>query len=147
MKLLQILSLSALLFVGVGINESNAQCKSYAKRSCRPLLTPYLHNGQVNNAVLVPGDKAELLLTFFSGQEYRMIVCGMPVLGEVTYKVMDSDRNVIFESAKNKDKKYFDFKVASTQQLIVEINVPESKSISDIVPEGCVSVLIGFKKN
>lgn len=145
MKLIQILSLATLLFVGV--NESNAQCKSYAKRSCRPLLTPYLHNGQVNNAVLVPGDKAELLLTFFSGQEYRMVVCAMPVLGAVTYKVMDSDRNVIFESAKNKDKKFFDFKVASTQQLIVEILVPESKSISDIVPEGCVSVLIGFKKN
>ena len=145
MKLIHILSLSAVMLLA-GINESAAQCKSYAKRNCRPQLKPYLHNGQLNNAVLIPGDKAELLLTFFSGQEYRLMVCAMPVLGNVTFRILDSDRNVIYESKKSPDKKYFDFKVASTQQLIVEINVPESYKPSEIVPEGCVSVLIGFKK-
>lgn len=145
MKFIQLFSIAALLLFSAG--NADAQCKSYAKRNCRPQLTPYLHNGQVNNAVLVPGDKAELLLTFFSGQEYRLLVCAMPVLGEVTYKIMDSDRNAIFDSTKDKDKKYFDFKVASTQQLIVEINVPEGNKYSDIVPEGCVTVLVGFMKH
>ncbi|MFZ5552680.1 MAG: hypothetical protein ACOZCO_06165 [Bacteroidota bacterium] len=128
------------------MNDADAQCKSYAKRQCRPVLSPYVHDGKVNNAVLVPGDKAELLLTFFSGINYRLMVCAMPVLGEVSYKILDSDRNVIFESKKNPDKKYFDFKVGSTQQLIVEIVVPESKKGADIVPEGCVAVLIGTKQ-
>jgi hypothetical protein len=145
MKLLNILTLAFVLLLSTA-SDSSAQCKSYAKRNCRPLLSPYLHNGQLNNAVLVPGDKAELLLTFFSGQEYRMMVCAMPVLGAVSFRVLDSDRNVIYESKKNPDKKYFDFKVASTQQLIVEINVPESYKPTEIVPEGCVAVLIGFKK-
>ncbi|HCA83499.1 MAG TPA: hypothetical protein DEP18_06900, partial [Flavobacteriales bacterium] len=122
--------------------EADAQCKSYVKRNCRPGLTPYLHNGQVNNAILVPGDKAELLLTFFAGQEYRLMICSMPVLGAVSFRVLDSDRNPIYESKKNPSQNYFDFKVASTQQLIVEINVPEAKPNNDIVPEGCVSVLI-----
>lgn len=145
MKLRHILALTALLFFGLS-NEADAQCKSYAKRQCRPALAPYVHNGQVNNAVLVPGDKAELLLTFFAGQEYRLMVCGMPVLGAVSFRILDSDRNMIYESKKNPSQNYFDFKVASTQQLIVEINVPEAKSPNGIVPEGCVSVLIGFKK-
>lgn len=135
------------LFFMPAMNEVNAQCKSYAKRQCRPVLSPYVHDGKVNNAVLVPGDKAELLLTFYSGINYRMMVCAMPVLGEVSYKILDSDRNVIFESKKNPDKKYFDFKVGSTQQLIVEIIIPEAKSKQDIVPEGCVAVLIGTKKD
>lgn len=138
-------ALLALFFV-FGQAEANAQCKSYAKRSCRPMLTPFIHNGMVNNAVLVPGDKAEMLLTFFSGQEYRLMVCAMPVLGNVSFRILDSDRNPIYESKKDPSKNYFDFKVASTQQLIVEITVPENKTAVDIVPEGCVTILVGFKK-
>lgn len=145
MKLRNILFYAAVMLLAVA-GDANAQCKSYAKRQCRPALAPYLHNGQVNNAVLVPGDKAELLLTFFAGQEYRLMVCGMPVLGKVSFRILDSDRNMIYESKKNPNQNYFDFKVASTQQLIVEINVPDDKSPNGIVPEGCVSVLIGFKK-
>lgn len=145
MKFRHILFLALVAFLGMA-QEADAQCKSYVKRNCRPGLTPYLHNGQVNNAILVPGDKAELLLTFFAGQEYRLMICSMPVLGAVSFRVLDSDRNPIYESKKNPSQNYFDFKVASTQQLIVEINVPEAKTNNDIVPEGCVSVLIGFIK-
>ncbi|MFN3341138.1 MAG: hypothetical protein ACK40M_00475 [Flavobacteriales bacterium] len=145
MKFRHILFLALFAFLGM-TQEADAQCKSYVKRNCRPELTPYLHNGQVNNAILVPGDKAELLLTFFAGQEYRLMICSMPVLGAVSFRVLDSDRNPIYESKKNPSQNYFDFKVASTQQLIVEINVPEAKNNNDIVPEGCVSILIGFIK-
>ncbi|MBX7094765.1 MAG: hypothetical protein K1X56_08595 [Flavobacteriales bacterium] len=145
MKFIYSLTFATLMLIGFG-TEASAQCKSYAKRQCKPALAPFLHNGQLNNAVLVPGDKAELLLTFFSGQEYRLMICAMPVLGKVTFRVLDSDRNQIFSSEKTPDKNYFDFKVASTQQLIVEINVPEAKATNDIVPEGCVTVMIGFKK-
>jgi hypothetical protein len=125
--------------------ETAAQCKSYTKKVCLPELKPYKHNGKLNNTILSPGDKAEMSLTFFSGQNYRLFVCSQDIIGTATYKVMDADRNVIFESAKNPDKKYFEFKVASTQQLIVEITIPNKKSLTGIIPEGCVSILVGYK--
>jgi hypothetical protein len=129
-----------LLFPLVG----SSQCRSYTKKKCRPALAPYQHNGQLNNAVLVPGDKAEIMLTFYSGQEYRVSVCYMPILGDVAFKVKDTDKNLIFDSTKNEND-YFDFKVAATQQLVVEIKVPDSEKANEIVPQGCVSVLVGFK--
>lgn len=123
----------------------NAQCRSYTKKKCRPLLTPYIHNGQMNSAVLFPGDKADIMLTFYSGQKYRLLVCAEEQLGEVTYRVMDIDRNEIYNS-KDKGKEEFDFKVASTQQLIVEVNVPESTTTHDMDYQGCVSILVGFSE-
>jgi hypothetical protein len=74
------------------------------------------------------------------------MVCAMPVLGKVSFRILDSDRNPIYDSKKDASKNYFDFIVASTQQLIVEISVPENKTAVDIVPEGCVTILVGFKK-
>lgn len=143
MRFSSILTISTVAFLLFPLMGSS-QCRGYTKRNCRPALSPYQHNGQLNNAVLVPGDKAEIMLTFYSGQEYRVSVCSMPVLGDVTYKVMDTDKNVIFESDKS-DQPAFDFKVSSTQQLVVEIKVPESEKANEIVPQGCVSVLVGFK--
>src|SRR5687767_13442309 len=98
------------LFLLFGFMQfADAQCKSFVKKKCKPALAPFVHNGQMNNTMLRPGDKAELLLTFSSGQEYRVVVCGMENLGELTFKVMDSDRNVIFTNDKDKKKTSFDF--------------------------------------
>lgn len=123
----------------------SAQCRSFTKKKCRPQLTPYVHNGQMNSAVLFPGDKADIMLTFYSGQKYRLLVCAQEQLGDVTYRVMDVDRNEVYNS-KDKDQSEFDFKVASTQQLIVEVNVPESETTHDMDYQGCVSILVGFSE-
>ncbi len=144
MRTLRIFSL-ALVMIVAATSNLNSQCKSYIKRSCIPKLTPYVHSGQLNKTVLFPGDKAEIMLTFYSGMDYRIIVCSEVILGKVTYKVMDMDRNLIFDSAKEKDKGSFDFKVASTQQLMVEITVPQPVVQPEILPQGCVAVVVGYK--
>jgi hypothetical protein len=144
MRTLKIFSLALVMVVATAANL-NSQCKSYIKRSCVPKLTPYVHSGQLNKTVLFPGDKAEIMLTFYSGMDYRIIVCSEVILGKVTYKVMDMDRNLIFDSAKEKDKGSFDFKVASTQQLMVEITVPQPIVQPEILPQGCVAVVVGYK--
>ncbi len=124
---------------------ADAQCRGFTKKKCRPQIEPYVHNGQLNNAVLFPGDKADIMLTFYSGQNYRLLVCAQEQLGDVTYTVSDIDKNVIFDSS-DKENNIFDFKVASTQQLIVSVHVPESESTHDLDFQGCVSVLVGFKE-
>jgi hypothetical protein len=126
---------------------SSAQCRSFTKKKCLPELEGYAQNDNFNSAVLIPGDEAELLLTFYAGKEYRLLVCAHPVLGKVEFEVLDTDDEVIYNSDDEvEDEHIFDFKVASTQQLIVRIRVPESESPSTLIHEGCVSVMIGSKE-
>ena len=136
---------SFILFISLLVPSlSHAQsCRSFTKKTCRPALENYIHNGQMNTAVLFPGDKADMMLTFYSGQKYRLLVCTQEQLGDVTFRVLDIDRNEVYNS-KKKDSNTFDFKVASTQQLIVEVTVPESKSTHDMDFQGCISILVGF---
>lgn len=128
---------------------SSAQCRSFTKKKCLPELEGYVQNDNFNSAVLIPGDEAELLLTFYAGKEYRLLVCGHPVLGDLEFEVLDTDDEVIYTNVDEVDKaeSKFDFKVATTQQLIVRIRVPETESTSTLIHEGCVSVMIGSKEN
>jgi hypothetical protein len=138
-KIALILSLAALLpFV------SNAQCRAFTKNQCLPELQGYVQNENYNSAMLVPGDEAELLLTFYGGKEYRLVLCAHPILGLVEYEVKDTNGELIY-SGNSDDKQIFDFKMANTQQLIVKIKVPEQSS-SVSTHEGCVSVMIGAKE-
>lgn len=124
----------------------NAQCKGFTKKECIPDLKPFVYNGQLNSAVLNEGDVAELLLTFYNGQDYRVFVCGQPILGNIEFRLLDTDRNVIFYNKDHDFVKVWDFKSNSTQQLIVQVRVPVGESRSEIVQSGCVSILVGFKE-
>lgn len=127
---------------------SNAQCRSFTKKRCLPQLEGYIQNDNFNSAVLIPGDEAELLLTFYAGKEYRLLVCGHPVLGDLQFEVLDTDEQLIYsnDGKEGEAQSSFDFKVASTQQLIVRIRVPDTDSPSTLLHEGCVSVMVGSKE-
>ena len=140
MKNLSLIILLSLL-IPFGIN---GQCRGFTKKTGRPLVEPYIHNGQMNSAVLFPGDSADIMLTFYSEQQYRLVICAEEQLGDVSYKISDTERNVIFDS-KTSDEKVFDFNVESTQQLVISVTVPESKNTHDIHFQGCVAILVGFK--
>jgi hypothetical protein len=143
MKLVKIL-LPLIMLVPL---TSWSQCRSFTKKKCLPMLEGYIQNDNFNSAVLIPGDEAELLLTFYAGKEYRLLVCGHPVLGELEYEVLDTDEETIYSSGKSDNAdNIFDFKVATTQQLIVRIRVPEGENPSALVHEGCVSIMVGSKE-
>jgi hypothetical protein len=143
MKLVKIL-LPLIMLVPL---TSWSQCRSFTKKKCLPMLEGYIQNDNFNSAVLIPGDEAELLLTFYAGKEYRLLVCGHPVLGELEYEVLDTDEETIYSNAKSDNAdNIFDFKVATTQQLIVRIRVPEGENPSALVHEGCVSIMVGSKE-
>jgi hypothetical protein len=127
------------------VNTAAAQCKSFAKNKCLPDLLPYIHNGQMNGASMMAGEKAELQMSFYAGQDYRLMVCAQPILGEVTFRLLDKNKKVVFNSKDHKNVSYWDFNVASTQQMILEIDVPESTSKHGMVPSGCVNILVGFR--
>jgi hypothetical protein len=144
MKVLKIAALFFFLFTA-GVN---AQCRSFVKKKCLPSLAPYLTNGQINTAIFSPGDNAEIPLPFFENTSYRIIVCNQEVLGKVSFKVMDQNKNVIFDSSEHDDATQWDFKSKSNQNLILTVQVPEDKdNHSKLLQTGCVSVIIGFKKS
>lgn len=112
-----------------------------------PKIKPFTSNGQMNTSTLSSGQSASMNLTFYSGQAYRILVCAQEVLGDVSFKVLDVNHKVIFDSQQNNAPDFWDFKVKNTQQLTVEVSVPPSESTSSVLPSGCVSVMVGFKKD
>lgn len=98
---------------------SNAQCRSFTKKKCLPQLDGYVQNDNFNSARLIPGDEAELLITFYAGKEYRLLVCGHPVLEELEFEVLDTDEELIYSNVDSEDKSSFDFKVATDRKSVV----------------------------
>ncbi len=124
---------------------ANAQCRSFAKNKCVPELAPYKFNESFNAAQLAPGEEAEVNLTFFSGQEYRVMVCTHPILGEVNWKLVDENNKIVFESLADEPKHHFDLKAASTVPMKVVVWVP-NQTKTDMVHVGCVAIMVGFKE-
>ena len=122
-----------------------AQCKGFVKKQL-PKLSPFIHNGQVNSSVMLSGDQAELTLTFYSGQTYRVLVSAQEVLGGVYFVMKDAGKKELFTSKGQEKLGYWDFSVESTQQISVEVVVPNVDTPSGLVPSGCVSILVGFKQ-
>ena len=125
--------------------DASAQCKGFVKKQI-PKLAPFIHNGQINSSVLLSGDHAELTLTFYSGQTYRIMVASQEVLGDTYFVMKDASKGQLFSSKEQGKFDYWDFTVESTQQLTIEVIVPDSDSPTGLVPSGCVSILVGFKQ-
>jgi len=135
-----------LLTLFFATNTAQAQCRSFAKRKCLPSLeeNEFSFSGQLNNAVVLEGDKLDISLTFHEGKTYRLMVCSQPILGAVSFVLLDKYRTQLFNN-KEADVNHFDFKVESTQQFILEIVVPEAETTHGIHHEGCICVLQGYK--
>ncbi|MFH2141530.1 MAG: hypothetical protein ABIJ97_03845 [Bacteroidota bacterium] len=123
---------------------TNAQCKTFAKKICKLELLPYVHDGIYNATVLSEGETAELFKTFYSGQDYRLAICGDDKLPPIEFQVLDADRNVLFDNKKSKYTNVWDFKLESSQMLIIAIQVQTTDELNDEILSGCVALLIGF---
>jgi hypothetical protein len=123
--------------------DVQAQCRSFAKNKCVPALAPYKFNESFNSAQLAPGEEAEVNLTFYSGQDYRVMVCAHPILGEVNWKLVDNNNKIVFESLADEPKPNFDLKVATTMQMKLVVWVP-TQAKSEMVHVGCVAIMVGF---
>jgi hypothetical protein len=146
MRIFRIIPIIALLIVGTVFN-AEAQCKAFAKKDCLPKLGVFQHDGNYHAAVLVEGEEAELYKTFYSDMEYRVAICGEDKLPNVEFRVLDTNKNVLYT---NKDKdgniaKTWDFKLQSSQQLKLIVKVSSFNQPGDTPASGCVAIMFGFK--
>jgi hypothetical protein len=124
--------------------QAPAQCNLYGKTKCLPRLKPYLNTEQLYNATLLPGDRTRLRMTFYYGDEYRIIICGQEALGKMQLNLVDKDNNVLFTST-GYGTLQWDFNVQNTQDLTLEIMTAPSAKEETFEKSGCVSIVVGFK--
>lgn len=126
----------------------NAQCKQFAKNTCKAGLEPYQHDGNYHAALLIEGEEAELYKTFYSGREYRISVCGASNLEAVEFKVLDARTDkVLYDNSLNEYSWKWDFNLESSQQLKILVKVPVPEANIDEPEEGCVAIMFGSMNN
>jgi hypothetical protein len=144
MRILRIIPILVLFLLGTTIN-SDAQCKAFAKKVCLPELGVYTHDGNYHAAILVEGEEAELYKTFYSDMEYRVAICGEDKLTNIEFRVLDSNKNVLYSNKDANFAKTWDFKLQSSQQLKLIVKVPSFNKPGDTPASGCVAIMFGFK--
>jgi hypothetical protein len=124
----------------------NAQCKQFAKNTCKPGLNPYQHDGNYDAAaLLVEGEEADMFRVLHADVNYRIGVCGSGNLSDIRFQVMDVRDNykVLYDNAENDFEWKWDVKLESSRQLRIVVTVPVSNENSTTPEEGCVAVMIG----
>jgi hypothetical protein len=125
---------------------ANAQCKGFAKKLCKLELTGYIHDGNYHAAILTEGEEAELYKTFYSGQNYRLAICGSETLPAIEFQIVDAYKNVLFDNKKHEMASTWDFNLESSQQLKVVVKVPVPAQKSEFPNSGCVAIMFGFQE-
>lgn len=138
-----ILTLTLLLAINL---TADAQCKGFAKKLCKLELTGYIHDGNYHAAILTEGEEAELYKTFYSGQNYRLAICGSETLPAIEFQVVDAYKNVLFDNRQHNMTGTWDFKLESSQQLKIVVKVPVSAQKSEFPNSGCVAIMFGFRE-
>jgi hypothetical protein len=137
--------LLAAVFMFTVTTDVVSQCsKTWVRKKCVPKVSPFIHDGQMNATPLKEGEKMESVMTFYSGQDYRILVCSEETLENVSFVVSDMTGKVLFDSKANDNTDFWDFKVKTTTEMRVEVFAGTNDS-DDGVMTGCVSILVGFK--
>ncbi len=137
-KFFQVLSILAVQFVFASF-ESKAQCDTIASVCAKHLIAPFISDGQQYRALLLADQNAEFHTTFYGGGTYRIAACTGLKDGNLIFSVFDEQRNLLFTNKDHKNASYWDFKVTSTLDVILEATLSGA-------PSGCAVVLIGFKQ-
>jgi hypothetical protein len=126
---------------------ASAQCKGFAKKICKTELTSgYIHDGNYHAAILTEGEEAELYKTFYSGQDYRIAICGSNALPDVEFQIIDAYKNILYDNRQHNLNRIWDFRLESSQQLKIAVKVPVGKGESEYPASGCVAIMFGFRE-
>lgn len=142
-RLYPVIITALLFFVSV---DMSAQCKGFAKKICKLELIPYIHDGNYHAAVLTEGEEAELYKTFYSGQKYRLAICGADPIPVIEFQVIDAYKNVLYDNREHNNSRIWDFQLESSQQLKIAVKVPVGEKQSEYPNSGCVAIMFGFQE-
>lgn len=123
-------------------NQASAQCDTVASVCAKHLAGKFISDGQQYRALLLNTEEtAEFRTTFFGNTTYRIAACSGMSDGNLTFYVYDKDRHLLFTNSEYKNAPYWDFKVNSTLDCIIEAKLSSTSTGS-----GCAVLLIGFRQ-
>ncbi len=117
-----------------------AQCDTIANACMKNITGAYVSDGQSYRALLYDDQVAEFNTTLFGGTTYRFAACSGFEDGGLIFSIFDENRNLLFTNSEYDNSPYWDFKVTSTMNVIVEAQLDMNK-----LDSGCAVLLIGFK--
>lgn len=117
-------------------------CKDYLNKPAKhDPKSVYISDGQVYRAFLDADQTAEFTTTFFGGSTYRIAATAGTKDKYIIFDVRDKEGNLLFSSVDYGNTPYWDFKVESTIDVVIEARLDSDKKSS-----GCAVMLIGFKQ-
>jgi hypothetical protein len=125
------------------LNKASAQCDTIANICAKHIISTFISDGQQYRALLLNSEEtAEFHSTFFGETTYRIAACSGTSDGNLIFNIYDQDRNLLFTNRKQKNAPYWDFKVKSTLETIIEAQLDANRNPGS----GCAVILIGFKQ-
>jgi len=125
------------------INTLNAQCDTIANMCAKHIISSFISDGQQYRSLLLNSEEyAEFHTTFFGETTYRIAACSGRSDGNLIFNIYDQDRHLLFSNHTQKNAPYWDFKVKSTVETIIEAQLDVNKNPGS----GCAVILIGFKQ-
>lgn len=123
---------------------TNAQCDALGNE-CAPNIDPYICT-EYNNVVISEGQVAEFVTTFYAGEKYKIVTCGRDGLGNVNFKLLNTDRTVLFDNTTKNNAPIWEFEFNSTNNYIIqaELSTNTQKGSTSSDRKGCIVILIGF---
>lgn len=117
------------------------QCDTIASLCSAHFPPEYISDGQQYRCLLLDDETAEFHATLFGGSKYRIASCSGMTDGNLIFRLLDEERNLLYNSADYKNAPYWDFEVESTLNCIIEAQLDPTGTGS-----GCAVLLIGFKQ-
>jgi hypothetical protein len=117
-----------------------AQCDTIASVCAKHIAPPFISDGQQYRALLLADQTAEFHTTFYGGATYRIAAASGLKDGNLVFSVYDEEHNLLYSNKEFKNAPYWDFKISSTLDIIIEAN------LGGAATSGCAVVLIGFKQ-
>jgi len=133
-----------LSFVAAGaFFKLNAQCDTIANICAKHIISTFISDGQQYRALLLNSEEtAEFHSTFFGETTYRLAACSGTSDGNLIFNIYDQDRHLLFTNRNQSNAPYWDFKVKSTLETIIEAQLDANRNPGS----GCAVILIGFKQ-
>lgn len=125
------------------LNNTKAQCDTIASICTKHIISTFVSDGQQYRSLLLNSEEtAEFKTTFFGETTYRIAACSGTSDGNLIFNIYDQDRHLLFTNRDKKNAPYWDFKVKSTLETIIEGQLDANKNPGS----GCAVILIGFKQ-
>lgn len=133
-----ILTIALVAFATTAVN---AQCDITADVCQKHITDDFLSDGQHYRALLLEKQVAEFNATLYGGTTYRLSGCSGTQDGNLIFRVYDRERNLVFRNDEHKNAPYWNFRVESTMDVIIEAELDPIAGSS-----GCAVMLMGFKR-